>query len=100
MCFACNFSQLRERLSHLAGSGHPLVVTSAVGSGGIAGPIRVQGVYLTIDPRGHRLRSLFEVLECLNEPQEFFEFDAIAHYRPIPLPIDPNVCAELVSCSS
>jgi hypothetical protein len=72
-------SKLRDCLPHLSCTGHPPVVLCAMRCCGATRPRVVQGRDLPVHPSRNGLCALFEGLQSVDERQQFFEFDPIAH---------------------
>ena len=66
---------------------------------GVARPRVVQDGDLSVDPGRYGLCSLFEGLQSVDECQQFFEFDPIAHQMPRSIGVERRAAAEPASCS-
>jgi hypothetical protein len=59
----------------------------------------MQGSDLPVNPGGDGFCSLFEGLQSVYEPKQFFEFDPIAHQIPMSIGVERSTAAEPASCS-
>src|SRR3979411_987777 len=88
-----------SEISHLRCTGHPLVVLCAMCCRGVARPGAMQSSDLPVDPSRDGFCSLFEGLQSVDERQQFFEFDPMAHQIPMSIGVERSAAAEPASCS-